>query len=271
MGILVEEFSGPRALDYFQTALRLEDERSGWTELVVLDPERAGEPRLGTRRLYNALGQLVANWPAPNSRGEIPLNSEIEPLESRPKPAVERGCARLPRLPRIRLVIVGAGHVGQAVATLASQVDFDVWVVDDRSDYANPTRFPTAEQCLVGPLDQILPALELTPQSFALVMTRGHGHDQEALGHLAQTAASYVGLIGSHRKIRMILDALRESGIEECALRRVVAPLGLDIGSQTVPEIAISIVAELVSWRNLGPRPKPSLLPERSRRASQPT
>ena len=85
-------------------------------------------------------------------------------------------------------------------------------------------------------------------------MTRGHGHDQEALFHLAPTAAAYVGLIGSRRKIRLIFENLREAGIREADLERVTAPVGLDIGSQTVPEIAISIVAELIARRNVGLR-----------------
>ena len=85
-------------------------------------------------------------------------------------------------------------------------------------------------------------------------MTRGHGHDQEALYHLAPTSASYVGLIGSRRKIRLIFEGLREQGIAEDDLERVTAPVGLDIGSQSVIEIAISIVAELIARRNLGPR-----------------
>ena len=78
-------------------------------------------------------------------------------------------------------MIVGAGHVGQAVAALAAQADFDVWVVDDRQQYANAERFPDAQRLLVGPIDEVLPALDVTPQTYALIVTRGHGHDQEAL------------------------------------------------------------------------------------------
>jgi xanthine dehydrogenase accessory factor len=85
-----------------------------------------------------------------------------------------------------------------------------------------------------------------------LIVTRGHGHDQEALQHLAPTVASYVGLIGSRRKIRMIFEALLDEGVEEQALARVSAPVGLDIGSESVAEIAVSIVAELIARRNRG-------------------
>jgi len=85
-----------------------------------------------------------------------------------------------------------------------------------------------------------------------LIVTRGHGHDEEALFHLAPTKAPYVGLIGSRRKIKLIFESLRGQGISEEALARVSAPVGFDIGSQTVPEIAVSIVAELIARRNLG-------------------
>ncbi len=106
---------------------------------------------------------------------------------------------------------------------------------------------------MVGPIEDVLASLEINPQTYALIVTRGHGHDQEALYHLAPTSAAYVGLIGSRRKIRLIYESLRESGISETDLQRVAAPVGLEIGSQTVPEIAISIVAELIARRNLGP------------------
>ncbi len=168
---------------------------------------------------------------------------------------VREGIALIPSLPRVRLLIVGAGHVGQGVASLAAQADFDVWVVDDRQQYASPERFPDAHRRIVGPIDEVLPALgpEITPRTYALIVTRGHGHDQEALYHLAPTRAAYVGLIGSRRKIRLIFESLREQGIAEADLARVAAPVGIDIGSQTVPEIAISIVAELIARRNIGP------------------
>ena len=173
---------------------------------------------------------------------------------ARPKPSVHDGIAFLPSWPRIRLIVAGAGHVGQAVAELAAQADFDVWVVDDRAQYASRERFPRAKRIVVGPVDQVIPTLEITPHCYALIVTRGHGHDQEALFHFAPTQAAYVGLIGSRRKIRLIFDNLREAGIREADLDRVTAPVGLDIGSQTVPEIAISIVAELIGRRNVGHR-----------------
>ncbi len=198
-----------------------------------LEPSRCGTSAVGGRFLFDADGRFVAGWPD----AEVPaaIRARVDLLGERSRPGTHEGAAFLPSLPRIRLLIVGAGHVGQAVAALAAQADFDVWVVDDRHQYANAERFPAARRILVGPIEDVLGELPMTPQTYALIVTRGHGHDQEALFHLAPTAAAYVGLIGSRRKIRLIFEALREQGMPDAALARVAAPVGLDIGSQTCP------------------------------------
>jgi xanthine dehydrogenase accessory factor len=90
------------------------------------------------------------------------------------------------------------------------------------------------------------------PSTYCIIVTRGHAHDEEALYHLARTSAGYVGMIGSKRKIKLIFEDLVAKGIPKEALDRIHAPLGFHIGSQTVPEIAVSIVAELIAQRNLG-------------------
>ena len=249
MVILAEALRGPEACSYFRALRDHLESGQGLTEAVVVEPERAGLP-LGTRVLFDHEGAAAAGFPALPSA----LPGPVALLVERPRPRVREGVAYLPTLPRVRLVIVGAGHVGQAVADLAAKADFDVWVVDDRRQYANAERFPAAERLIVGPMEEVLPSLEVTETTYAVIVTRGHGHDQEALYHLAATAAPYVGLIGSRRKIRMIFDALRDGGMAEDRLARVAAPVGLDIGSESVPEIAVSIVAELIARRNLGPK-----------------
>ena len=256
MVILAEALRGPAALAYYRAYRDLLERGRGFTEAVALEPERCGLGAVGARVLFDPEGRPVAGWPA----GEPPaaVREQVVPLAERPRAAARGGVALLPTLPRIRLIVVGAGHGGQAVAELAARADFDVWVVDDRRQYASAERFPMAERLVVGPFEQVLPALEVTPQTYALIVTRGHGHDQEALHLLAPTAAPYVGLIGSRRKIRLIFDGLRHLGIPAAALARVAAPVGLDIGSQTVVEIAVRIVAELIARRNRGvSRPGP--------------
>lgn len=268
MVILAESLRGPEAASYYHAFRALLDAGRGFTEAVVVDPERCGGGSVGARFLFGPEGQLAAAWPV--AEPPVALEERVVPLAERPRPSARGGIALLPTLPRVRLVIIGAGHVGQAVGQLAAQADFDVWVVDDRQQYASAERFSTAQRRIVGPFDQVLPAVasELDQHSYALIVTRGHGHDQEALFHLAPTPAPYVGLIGSQRKIRLIFDGLREVGIPDDVLARVTAPVGLDIGSQTVPEIAISIVAELIARRNLGgtpARPAPVLAAEPAR------
>jgi xanthine dehydrogenase accessory factor len=169
-------------------------------------------------------------------------------------------------LSRCPLVIVGGGHVGKAVADLAVDLDFDVWIVDDREEFANRTRFPRATRWLWGDLDEVLPRLQISADTYCLIMTRGHSHDERALFHLADRGARYVGMIGSRRKVRMIFEDLLNEGLSREALQRVHAPLGVSIGSKTVAEIAISIAAELVAHRNCGGRvpgrPDPVRVPE---------
>jgi xanthine dehydrogenase accessory factor len=252
MVVIAQPLRGPVPLEYFRVLDDLLRKGDGFTEAVVVLGDRAGELPVGRRFLFDGESHPVASLPA----GRVPdgLSSRVPKPAGRSRPSVQDGVALLPYWPRIRLVIVGAGHVGQAVAELAVGADFDVWVVDDRRQYANSERFPSAQRILVGPFDEVLRNIEITPLTYALIVTRGHGHDQEALEQLAPTPAGYVGLIGSRRKIRLIFDNLREAGIREEDLVRVTAPVGLDIGSQTVPEIAISIVAELISRRNAGSR-----------------
>jgi xanthine dehydrogenase accessory factor len=252
MVVLVEALQGRESLHYFQSLRRLLEAGEGFTEAIIINSDRLDGAAAGRRFLFGPDAKCVASWPD----GPVPdhLAARALPATNRPRPEVQGGVAWIPTLPRIRLVIVGAGHVGQAVASLAAAADFDVWVIDDRSQYANADRFPAAGRILVGPIEEVLSSLEVTAQTYALIVTRGHGHDQEALYCLAPTCAPYVGLIGSRRKIKLIFENLRDAGIAETDLARVTAPVGLDIGSQTVTEIAISIVAELIARRNLGPK-----------------
>jgi xanthine dehydrogenase accessory factor len=258
MVILAEAFRGPEAADYFRAYRDRIDLGLGLVEAVATDPDRCGAPAIGARWLFGEEAEVVASLPG--GAPPEPVRSLVEPIGRRPRVRSSGGVAILPVLPRIRLVIVGAGHVGQAVGRLASEADFDLTVVDDRGQYAHPERFPEGTRLVVGPMEEVLPALasEITPHTFALVVTRGHGHDQEALFHLAPTPASYVGLIGSRRKIRLIFEGLRDQGIAEEHLARVTAPIGISIGSQTVPEIAVSVVAQLIARRNLGPESVPT-------------
>ncbi len=236
---------------YYDQFRKIVEAGAGCTEAVVIAPEPANVP-IGSRFLFDASGHVIEQL-GDTALPEV-VRQGLTPLAKRPKPHLQQGIAYLPVLPRITLLIVGGGHVGQAVAKLGADVDFDVWVLDDRDAYANRDRFPNAQRHLVGDIGRQLQALqaEITPSVYALIITRGHAHDEEALYHLATTNAGYVGMIGSKRKIKLIYEDLLARGIPQAALEKVHAPLGFDIGSQTVPEIAVSIVAELIACRNRG-------------------
>jgi xanthine dehydrogenase accessory factor len=225
--------------------------RSGCsTEAIVFDGEASGL-RVLSSYLLDEEGNLRASLHAENEN-EVPasIRAHLKPAASRPRAYAVRGVAYLPTAAPCRLVIVGGGHVGQAVARLAAELDFEVWVVDDRAEYVTETRFPAAAKRLSGAIDEVLPNLEITADTYCLIVTRGHNHDQEALYHLAGRGARYLGMIGSRRKIKLIFENLLHEGVPAEELAGVFAPLGIDIGSQTVPEIAVSICAELVAHRN---------------------
>lgn len=249
MTFLIQPVPAAAPAEYFATYHSYLRGGQGCTEAVVIDADKAGV-RPGARWLFDADGRVAASYLA----GDPPAgtHSALVHLHERPLPYTHAGVAYIPILPRCRLLIVGAGHVGQRVAELAHDVDFDVWVLDDREKYASRERFPSAKKILVEPIGPALAAFEADANTYCLIMTRGHSNDEEALYHLARKPAAYIGLIGSRRKIRLIFEDLQSQGIPREALDRVHAPLGIDIGSRTVPEIAISIVAHLVGHRNLG-------------------
>ncbi len=266
MKMLVNPVRGEAEFTYYRRLLELLATDQGCTEAVILDPNKAGG-QAADRFLLNDNGEVVMRA-SHDAASDLPpaIREHLRPLTQRPRPYVAGGVSFLPHLRRCRLIIVGAGHVGQKVGELAAACDFDVWAVDDREQYCNSERFPLAKRLIVGDIDTALSGLEIDHNTYCLIVTRGHNHDEEALYHLAETSARYVGLIGSQRKIKMIFEDLLRDGISREALSRVFAPLGFDIGSQTVPEIAVSIVAELIAHRNLGELParyrRPSLMEE---------
>ena len=154
-----------------------------------------------------------------------------------------------PVLPDPMLFVFGAGHIGQCVAEAARGVGFRIAVIDDRIKYANRERFPMAEALYSGPWEEILPQLPVSDSSFLVIATRGHNYDLQCLRHAVGTPARYIGLLGSKRKSGLLLSTLEKEGVDQARLERVCAPIGLDIGSETPEEIAISIVAELIAVR----------------------
>ena len=153
--------------------------------------------------------------------------------------------------PSPELYIVGAGHVGFHLARLAQEVGFRVHVVDDREKFANAERFPSAAEIVVEDIPAWLDRIDLPTHAYAVVVTRGHTNDLEAMRRLATRDLRYLGLIGSRAKVARLYDELlKDPRLAPDRLERVHAPIGLDIGAVTPQEIAVSILAELIAVKH---------------------
>jgi xanthine dehydrogenase accessory factor len=147
------------------------------------------------------------------------------------------------------LCLFGAGHVAQPLARLAKSVGFRVEVADDRVKFANRDRFPEADMILVDDFSTAAEKMTLGRNSFAVVVSRGHKGDREALLATLGKGLRFIGLLGSKPKVVHIFAALRERGVAPEGLAEIHAPLGLEIGAQTPDEIAVSILAEMIAVR----------------------
>lgn len=150
-----------------------------------------------------------------------------------------------------RLYLFGAGHVSLAVQALASRVGFQTVVLDDRPEFANAARFPTADRVVVlDSFEEALAGLEIDRNSYLVIVTRGHSHDKTVLQQALRTPFGYVGMMGSRRKRETIYQALLREGFLSEELEKVHCPIGLEIGAEGPEEIAVSIVAELILVRS---------------------
>jgi xanthine dehydrogenase accessory factor len=145
------------------------------------------------------------------------------------------------------LIVVGAGHVAQPLATLGKLIDFEVVVIDDRPQFANAERFPQADRVIAAPFRPTLRGWPIDADTFIVLVTRGHSHDVECLLEILDSPARYIGMIGSKRRVRAVFDLLeKEQGIPREKFDRVYAPVGLDIGAESPAEIAVCIIAEVI-------------------------
>ena len=151
-----------------------------------------------------------------------------------------------------RLLIVGGGHVGLALATIGSMLGFQVTVVDDREEFANAERFPMADEVIAGDIAEALDGLPIDGRTYTVMVSRGHQLDELALRRTVSRGAAYVGMIGSRRRTGTVLQHLADDGVPLADLEAVRTPIGLDIGAETPEEIALAILAEMVMLRRGG-------------------
>jgi xanthine dehydrogenase accessory factor len=160
---------------------------------------------------------------------------------------------------RRKILVVGAGHVGVAVARVAAEAGFFVTVVEDRPEPVGAGKLPPGFRMLAVRPDDPAILGEVDDSTAVVIVTRGHELDHEALRLLASSPAFYVGMIGSRKKTAAVLAKLREEGVAEKMLERVFSPIGLDIGAETPGEIAVAIVSEIIAVLRSGGTPSMSL------------
>ena len=179
---------------------------------------------------YEALRQLPHGTPRVMPLGDT-HELLIEPVTGKP-----------------RLVICGGGHVAQAISRQAQLLDFEVTILEDRPEFADPARFGGA-RVVAGYIPEALASLTFGWSSYIVVATRGHKLDGDCILAAVKTDAGYIGLLGSRRKAVLIADMLRENGVPEERIQTIRTPVGLDLGGRTPAEIALSVMAQITKER----------------------
>lgn len=146
--------------------------------------------------------------------------------------------------------IFGAGHVSQKLADLTKLVDFETFILDDREEFANKSRFPFADKVIVlNSFDEPFENISINKDSYLVIVTRGHEADLKVLRQALRSNTRYIGMIGSKKKRAELFSRLEKEGFTSEDFNRVHCPIGIEIYAETPEEIAVSITAELIKER----------------------
>lgn len=154
-------------------------------------------------------------------------------------------------IPPLRLIIAGAGHIGKALSKIGQMLDFEITVIDDRQEFANSENLRFADHIITEDIGSAISKIKMGDDTFMVIVTRGHKDDANALRACIASNAAYIGMIGSRKKVALMRNDFIENGWStEKQWNKINAPIGLDINSRTIEEIAVSIAAQLVQVRN---------------------
>jgi xanthine dehydrogenase accessory factor len=241
----------PQNREIWRTLLAEPDSRQRRMLVTVTTGEHAGK-----RALFAGDRLLVSDTLPPEILTHLAAKSVELLTESEPEPSsLNLHPASLsvyfePILPKPTLVIFGGGHVGAAVGKLAAWSGFEVIAVDDRPSFANKERFPDAKQVIVDDPAKVAKELRMDEDTYLCIVTRGHRHDAVVLKEVIHSKAGYIGMIGSKRKVRTVMEGFVKDGIATTEdFRRVHSPMGVAIHSISFEEIAVSVIAELIAVR----------------------
>lgn len=257
------ETGAPRVLEIEMQGLEAQgpDMVCGGSSRILVEPVAAREPyrralellRSGRRALLAkrlSTGEVrVVEDPAPEG---IPEGLASRALASG-APALEGDLFLHPLLPREKLLILGGGHVGRALAALAPGLGFQVTVGDDREGFLDPARFPGDVERRSGSFTDIVAGFPFDEGTYVVIVTRGHLSDLECVRAVLPRPSRYVGFMGSRRKTRLVLEQAVADGHDRGRVEAICAPIGLEIGAETPEELAVAIAGELIAVRRAAP------------------
>jgi xanthine dehydrogenase accessory factor len=233
----------------------VEEELIGKKLFIKNDEDSIGD--LGLEKLNRVARESAETEGRRCKPSLVSLDAEFEPCTS----SVTKVAYRLliePPTTVVQLLILGAGHIARPLATMAKMVGYEVTVVDDRPSFANSARFSTADTIICDDFGQAIEAININPQTFVVIITRGHRYDKACLQKVIYRPASYIGMIGSRKRVKALIAELEEEGVPSELLQKLYSPIGLKIGAETPEEIAVSILSELIKvQRELDQNGKP--------------
>jgi xanthine dehydrogenase accessory factor len=233
----------PQSRKVWDALLSAPDTRQRRMLVTITTGEHAG------KRALFAGSEVVAADDIPNLEQLAAKSAEVL-TQPEPEPASFGSAYFEPILPKPTLVIFGGGHIGAAVGKLAAWSGFEVIAADDRPSFANKERFPDAKQVIVDDPAKVAKEVPVDADTYLCIVTRGHRHDAVILKQVIHSKAAYIGMIGSKRKVRTVMEGFIKDGVATAEdFRRVQSPMGVAIHSLTVEEIAVSVVAELIAVR----------------------
>jgi xanthine dehydrogenase accessory factor len=222
----------------FVTSLRREGSRADFEARVVVKADGRVHGTLGSTVADSRASELGLEQMRHGTPRLVPVSDDndllIEPIVGRPA-----------------LVIAGGGHVAKAIARQAALLEYDVTVLEDRPEFADPARFDGA-RVIAGDVPATLLTLDYGWQTYLVIATRGHKLDADCVAAAVTTSVRYIGVLGSRRKTIMIEKMLREAGVSNDRIGVIHAPVGLDLGGRTPAEIALSVMAEITKERYAG-------------------
>ena len=252
----------------YQAITELEKNNESAALCTVVKSEGSTPRHVGSKMLVYPDGKFIGTvgggdlehrvmdeaWMAiSEGRSRILKYSMVDP--SRGDPGVCGGTVEVfvePILPPAMVVVIGAGHVGKAVAHLAKWLGFKVAVSDDREEFCTPESVPGADEYYPVEMGKLAEQLKVTRQTYIVVTSRGSNVDALGLPSLLESNAAYIGVIGSKRRWLTTVKALKEKGVSEEAIKKVHSPIGLELNAETPEEIAVSIMAEILMIKDKG-------------------